>query len=271
MKRHGLILGAIALVLSLSLSSGAYALEAPAMAGPVNDLAGVLDQSENAELTQYLQAVNDQTGVQVAVLTVPSLEGEAIENFSMRVAEKWKLGQADKDNGALLVVSIQDRSLRIETGYGLEGELTDAKCGLIIRNVIVPLFKQGEYGKGISEGAKNIVGIATGDASIVASNVREGKAESNSGAGGGFVGIVFLIFFIIIMSAARGRNRRHGGGLGGFLGPFILGSMLGSSGRRHGSGWDNHSGGGFGGFGGGGGGFSGGGGGFGGGGASGGW
>lgn len=268
MKRRGMILGAIAL--ALILSPVAFALEAPAMAGPVNDLAGVLDQSESAELTRYLQAVNDQTGVQVAVLTVPSLEGEAIESFSLRVAEKWKLGQADKDNGALLVVSVQDRSLRIETGYGLEGDLTDAKCGLIIRNVIVPLFKQGEYGKGIAEGVKNIVGIATGDASIVSSGVREGKAESESGAGGGFASIVFIIFFIIIMSAARGRNRRHGGGLGGFLGPFILGSLLGSSGRRHGSGWDNHSGGGFGGFGGGGG-FSGGGGGFGGGGASGGW
>jgi len=270
MKRRGLILGAITIALAFAISAGGYALDAPDMAGPVNDLAGVLDQSENAELTQYLQAVNNQTGVQVAVLTVPSLEGEDIESFSMRVAQKWKLGQADKDNGAILVVSIQDRSLRIEAGYGLEGELTDAKCGLIIRNVIVPLFKQGEYGAGIAEGAKNIVGIATGDASIVASGVREGKADSANGSGGGFAGIIFIIFFIIIMSAARGRNRRHGGGLGGFLGPFIIGSLLGSSGRRHGSGWDNHSGGGFGGFGGGGG-FSGGGGGFGGGGASGGW
>jgi uncharacterized protein len=240
-------------------------LAAPDMNGPVNDLANVMSAAERSELTDYLVAVNNQTGVQVAVLTVPSLEGDSIEAFSMRVAEKWKLGQADKDNGALLVIALAERSLRIEVGYGLEGDLTDVKSGLIIRNVIVPYFKSGDYGRGIIAGAKNIVGIATNDASIVSENVR--KPDSESGSGAGVAGIIFLIIFIMIISgAARGRNRRHGGGMGGIIWPLIVGSMLSNSGRNH-----HHSSWGGGGFGGGGGGFSGGGGGFGGGGASGGW
>ena len=248
------------LILFALVPSNAMALEVPAMNGPVNDLAGVMSAAEKSELEAYLSAVNNQTGVQVAVLTVPSLDGDAIEDFSIRVAEKWKLGQADKDNGALLVVSIEDRSLRIEVGYGLEESLTDMKSGLIIRSVIVPYFKQGEYGSGIIAGAKNIVGIATSNAEIVSEQVRNPEND-NSGSGSGIAGIIFVIVFILIMMAGRGRRGR--GGSGGLLWGLLLGSMLSSSNRNdH---WS--SGGGFGG----GGGFSGGGGGFGGGGASGGW
>lgn len=245
------------------------ALDAPEMAGPVNDLAGVMSGQERDELRTYLTAVNDQTGVQVAVLTVDSLEGDDLEAFSMRVAEKWKLGQADKDNGALLVVAIKERSLRIEVGYGLEGELTDMKSGLIIRNVIVPYFKDGRYGAGIVAGAKNIVGIATGNASIVAKEVANPPARQ--GSGGGVAGIIFFVFFLMILAGGMGRRRRGGRvNAGGLIWPFIIGSMLSGSDRHHHH--NDHWGGGFGGGGfGGGGGFSGGGGGFGGGGASGGW
>jgi len=248
--------------LALILSSfPVFALEVPAMSGPVNDLAGIMSVTEKADLESYLSAVNEQTGVQIAVLTVPSLEGDPIEDFSMRVADTWKLGQADKDNGALLVISVQDRNLRIEVGYGLEESLTDMKSGLIIRSVIVPYFKQGEYGSGIIAGAKNMVGIATGNAEIVNESVKKsGDAQTNSGSG--IAGIVFIIIFMLIMSAGGRRGGR--GGMGGLFWGLLFGSML-SSGRR--DSWSGHSGGG--GFGGGG--FSGGGGGFGGGGASGGW
>jgi uncharacterized protein len=242
----------------LLLPASLAALDAPAMNGAVNDLAGVIGTAEKAELSNYLDAVNAQTGVQVAVLTVASLEGDSIEAFSMRVAEEWKLGQADKDNGALLVVAVAERSLRIEVGYGLEGELTDMKTGLIIRNVIVPYFKGGNYGGGIIAGVRNIVGIATGDASIVAQAVQNPQTRSGSSSGSGFAGIIFFIFFILSMLGGIGR-RRHGGG-GGLLGALLLGTLLGS-------GRSGRSGGGFGG----GGGFSGGGGSFGGGGSSGSW
>lgn len=253
-NRHLFFAGALLLALTF-LAMPLAALEAPAMNGPVNDLAGVMSAQEVSDLTAYLSAVNDQTGVQVAVLTVKSLEGDAVEAFSMRVAEKWKLGQADKDNGALLVVSVDDRSLRIEAGYGLEGTLTDMKSGLIIRNVIVPFFKEGKYGAGIIAGAQNIVGVATDNASIVSEAVRNPDRSSAKGSGG--AGLFFILIFILIMIFGRGGRSGRGGGL---LWGMLLGSLLSGSNRSGGSS----------GFGGGGG-FSGGGGGFGGGGASGGW
>jgi len=272
-KRFLCILLALICAFALPLA----ALEPPAMNGPVNDLAGVLSAEDKASLTEYLTATNDQTGVQVAVLTVKSLEGDSIENFSINVAKKWELGQKDKNNGALLVVAIDERALRIEVGYGLEGTLTDMQSGLIIRDVIVPFFKSGDYGTGITEGAKKIVGIATGNETI--------QEETDSSLGvagqgatdvaGGITGFVFFIIFMIIMMIAgrrrRGMNGRRGG-LGGLFWGMFLGSLLSGSGRS-GSGWGGSSGSGFGGgssFGGGGG-FSGGGGSFGGGGASGGW
>ncbi len=246
------------------------ALDAPEMNGPVNDLALIMNSAEKSELTSYLQAVSDQTGVQVAVLTVDSLKGDSIEAFSMRVAEKWKLGNKEKDTGAILVVSVQDRAIRIEVGYGLEGELTDLKSGLIIRNVITPAFKNGTYGEGIIAGARNMVGIATGNAEIVAENVRNPPSEENSGSG--FAGIIFFIIFVLMMMGGAGRRRGGGGGL---LWGMLLGSMLNSGRSGHSSSGSGHSSGGSfrsgGGFSGGGGGFSGGGGSFGGGGASGGW
>lgn len=254
---------ALALVSALALTAllPLSALDAPAMNGPVNDLAGVMSAAERSAVMDYLSAVDSQTGVQVAILTVDSLEGDSLEDFSMRVAEKWKLGKKEVDNGVLLLVAVRDRSIRIEVGYGLEGELTDAKSGLIIRNVMAPLFREGKYGQGIAEAVKNIVGIATGNAEIISESVKNPPTKSDS-QGNAIFGLVFTIIFILIMSAGAGRRGR-----GGFLWPFLLGSMLSSS-RR-----DNHwhGGSGFGGGFGGGGGFSGGGGGFGGGGASGGW
>ena len=165
----------------IAFASPVFALDVPDMAGPVNDRAGVMSESERTELTAYLSDVNAQTGVQIAVLTVKSLEGDSIESYSMKVAEKWKLGQADKDNGALLVVAIDDRALRIEVGYGLEPVLTDAKSGLIIRNKIVPWFKSGNYGEGIIDGAKTIAAIATGNEQTATENgTGDGEAASRS-------------------------------------------------------------------------------------------
>ena len=250
-----------AAILALTALLPLSALDAPAMDGPVNDLAGVMSPGERAAVADYLTSVNGQTSVQVAVLTVKSLEGDSLEDFSMRVADKWKLGQKGVDNGVLLLVAVNDRAVRIEVGYGLEGELTDAKSGLIIRNVMAPHFREGRYGQGIAEAVKNIVGIATGNAEIVSESVRNPPSRGGSGENG-LAGIVFLIVFMLIMSAGAGRR-----GHGGFLLPFLLGSML--SGSRRNSHWGGGSGLGGGGFSGGG--FSGGGGGFGGGGASGGW
>ena len=97
------------------------------------------------------------------MLTIPSLEDDDLELFSMRVVENWKLGQEKEDNGALLLIAWQEKKIRIEIGYGLEGILTDAKCGLIIRNVMAPLFQSGKYGEGVLSAVQYMGGIISND------------------------------------------------------------------------------------------------------------
>ena len=143
----------------LLLSSNLFAAKIPALKGYVNDYANVVSQRDEQEITDYLSSLENTTGIQIAVLTMPSLDGEDISSFSIRVCDEWKLGQADKDNGALLLLAMEERDIRIEVGYGLEGKLTDAKCGLIIRNVIIPEFQEGDYSSGLLKGAKNMGGI----------------------------------------------------------------------------------------------------------------
>ena len=113
-----------------------FALSVPALDTPVNDYARLLNTEEKENLIRYLGELNRKTGIQIAILTVTGLDGEDIESFSIKAAEKWKLGQQGKDNGAIVVVALKEHKVRIEVGYGLESTLTDAQCGLIIRNII---------------------------------------------------------------------------------------------------------------------------------------
>lgn len=132
-------------------------LPVPTLDGPVVDRAGVLSQPERArldELARAAQAAAGGKGPQLAFLVVPSLEGEPIESYSIRVAEKWKLGAKDRDDGLLFVVSIEDRVARIEVGGGLEGELTDVQAGRIVREIMAPAFAQGGFGAGLRAGAE---------------------------------------------------------------------------------------------------------------------
>ena len=256
------ILTALFILLFLPALISAKELAVPEMKGPVNDLANVLSMQEKQKIERFLASVNTQTGVQIAVLTVNSLSGSSIEDYSMRVVEKWKLGKADTDSGVLLLIAVNDRTLRIEVGYGLEGLLTDMKSGLIIRNIITPEFKKGDYAQGIYSGVKNIAGIATNNAEIVSEAVK--NPESNDQSGSGLAGFIFLIIFLLIMNGGIGKRRGRSGGI---MGPLILGSLLSKGSRHSGSSGGFSGGSSSGGFGG----FSGGGGGFGGGGASGGW
>ena len=244
----------------------AFSLEVPAWTGPVNDLAQVMTAQQRQELTDYLTNLNNQTGIQMAVLTVPSLEGDSIEDFSFRTASAWKLGQAKEDNGALLVVSEGDRELRIEVGYGLEGLLTDVKSGLIIRNIITPHFRNGDYGSGIVEGIKNMVGVATEDAQLISADMTEEEGLDGQSL---VVAIIFFSLYFAILTFAitkSVKSKRNGSSSTGTV--RIPTSTFGSSTSSFGSSFSSRSSfsGGFGG-----GGFSGGGGSFGGGGASGKW
>ena len=240
----------------------AFAANVPALKGRVNDYAKIIRDSDEREIEEYLAGVEQSTGIQIAVLTMPSLDGEDIASFGIKVADKWNLGDKDKDNGALLIVAYAEHDLRIEVGDGLEGSLTDAKCGLILRNVIIPEFRDGNYSAGIKKGVMNMGAIATGDESAVSRSVREGT--DNSGDDSlvpVFAILVWLIFFVSMISAGARRGRRrgryyhNGNTIAWIAADAALRSMMGGSGGHSSS----HSSGGFGGFSGGGGHFSGGG------------
>jgi uncharacterized protein len=135
----------------------------PPLSGRVVDQTGTLSSSDIASLTQKLKDLETRKGSQVAVLIVPTTQPEAIEQFSIRAAEAWKIGRRKIDDGALLVVAKDDRKLRIEVGYGLEGSLTDATAGRIINEVIVPKFRNGDFAGGISAGVDRIIAVIDGE------------------------------------------------------------------------------------------------------------
>ena len=144
------------LLLSAVCAAGA---DVPFLTGRVTDNAEILSEGVRSSLTERLKAHEDRTGDQIAVLTVPSLGGESIEEYAVRVFEAWKLGEKGKDNGVLVVVAPKDRRMRIEVGYGLEGTLTDLLAGRIIRNVITPRFKAGDYDGGVAAGVNAILDV----------------------------------------------------------------------------------------------------------------
>jgi uncharacterized protein len=143
--------------------AAAWAREVPYLQGRVTDDAEILSADARARISGMLEALEGQTTDQVAVLTVPSLEGESVESFALRVFEDWKLGQRGQDNGVLVVVAPGERRMRIEVGYGLEGRLTDLEAGRIIRNVMAPRFKEGDFDGGIAEGVAAIIAQLQGE------------------------------------------------------------------------------------------------------------
>ena len=151
-----------ALLLLLALAAPAAALEVPFLAGRVNDTAGMLSESSRQSLETKLKDFEARTGHQAAVLTIPSLEGAPIEDFSLKVSRTWALGQKGRNDGVLFLISKNDRKLRIEVGHGLEGNIPDALAGRIIRDVVVPKFKTGDYNGGIAAGVDAIVSAAEG-------------------------------------------------------------------------------------------------------------
>lgn len=166
-----------------------FSVEIPSLTGYVNDNAKIITEKDRTEIEKYLKSLENSTGIQMAVLTIDSLEGDSIENFSIKTAEKWKLGSEKDDNGAILVVALDERYVRIEVGDGLESSLTDVKCGLIIRNVIIPEFKNGNYSEGILKGIQNMGGIASNNTEFVSEDVlNEDSPDDNT---------YFIVFLII--------------------------------------------------------------------------
>jgi uncharacterized protein len=167
---------ALAWLCALICAFGVYAHaqqgDVPYLTGRVVDNAEILKPDTRGRLTEALRRHEQKTGNQIAVLTIPTLSGESVEEYAVRVFEHWKLGQKGKDNGVLVVVAPQDRKMRIEVGYGLEGTLPDAIAARIIRNVMTPHFKQGDYDSGIMRGAEAIVAQLEGEATPAADEPR---------------------------------------------------------------------------------------------------
>jgi uncharacterized protein len=151
--------------LFFAFSSSAFAQKAvPELWGQrIHDEARILLPTTIDQLEKKLKVYEDSTSNQIAVLIIQSLDGDAIENYSIRVAEKWKLGQKGKDNGVLLLIAVDDHKMRIEVGQGLEGALTDAKSSRIIRNDIAPAFRRNDFDDGITTGIESIIKVIGGE------------------------------------------------------------------------------------------------------------
>jgi uncharacterized protein len=182
----------------------------------VHDEANALKQETIDELEKQLIAYEDSTSNQIAVLIIPALDGEVLEEYSLRVAEKWKLGQANKDNGVLLLVAIDDHKMRIEVGQGLEGVLTDAQCNRIIRNEMAPEFRRNDYDAGVIAGIDGITKAIAGEYSADdVSNPNELTIGERVGVGA----LLFVVLGIFTLLALFSEGCM-GWGLYAFLIPF---------------------------------------------------
>lgn len=204
----------------------AAALDVPQLTGRVVDLAHILPKSTVESLTARLAAHEAQSSNQAAVLIVPSLEGDSIEEFSHRVATTWKLGQKGTDNGILLLVAIGERKVRIEVGYGLEGVLTDARSAQIIRNEIVPRFRAGDMPGGVAEGVKAILKTIEG---TYQASERPTSQHDNDLVGQVVVAVmVGLVVGLIFTNVHKFVGPLAGAGISTLLAPWLLPALVAS-------------------------------------------
>jgi uncharacterized protein len=224
----------------------------------VVDLAGIIDDSVEAGLNRYLLELEQKTTAQMVILTINSLEGESIEDLSIRIAhDKWQLGQKDQDNGLLMLIALKDRKYRIETGYGIEGIIPDSLAGSIGRQYLVPHFKQNDYSTGITKAALAMIQIIAADAGVEISGMPKlSRPSPYQGTGRGkpptllgkilsvlfFIGLIYLfirhprLLLLFLMMNMLGGGRRSGwGGGGGFGGGSFGGGGFGGGGA--GGGW----------------------------------
>ena len=250
--------------LVLCLVSVALAFNFPPLTGRV-DQAGIMSAQSRNDLEAKLKDLESKSGIQLVVATVKSLEGNDVETYANELFRNWKLGEAKKNNGVLLLVAPTEHKVRIEVGYGLEGTLTDALSSVIISSAIVPRFKANDFSGGIERGVDGIINVLSGDTADWQPKPSV-RAEDSPQLSNGLFSILFLLFVIFVVwslirsarSTSSGPYIRRGGGM----------IFLPTGGSWGSSGWSGGFGGGGGGFGGG---FSGGGGWSGGGGASGSW
>ncbi len=204
-----------------ALVQPALALKVPPLQARVNDYAGVLSQGTVRQLEHLLQAFEQRESTQIVVLTIPSLEGEVLEEFSIRVAEQWKIGHKGLDNGAILLISRADRKVRIEVGYGLEGRLTDLMAGRIISGIIVPEFKAGRFDQGVVNGVQAMIDTVRGEFKA------EHRKDSRGIGSRGLIDVIPLLFLFGFIVFWFGRvSRPLGTAAGGFLMPLLANTVF---------------------------------------------
>ncbi|MET0277369.1 MAG: TPM domain-containing protein, partial [Pseudorhodoplanes sp.] len=265
MRRLPAFVVMLALVVAAATAVAQSSLTFPELTGRVVDQAGILDAAARDKLEKLSADLEAKSTDQLVVVTLKSLQGTSIEDYGYQLGRKWQIGQKDKNNGVLLIVAPNERKVRIETGYGLEGTLTDALGSFIIQQAILPRFRAGDFAGGVMRGAEDIVNVLTGDAEEYKERARAANAAPGLSAAELMVIAFWIIVAILIIVNVMADMRRTSGAVprGSVrrtrdwtnYNPVIIG------GGSSGSGWG----------GGGGGGFSGGGGSFGGGGSSGSW
>ncbi len=213
------ILRHIGLILTLLMvvATSATALDVPAPAGYVQDRAGILRAETVQTLEQFLRKLDSNDSTQIAILTIPSLESESLEDYSLAVAESWGIGRKGHDNGALLLIAKQERKVRIEVGYGLEGRLTDLLAGRIIDQEITPRFRSGDFDGGVLAGTQAMVDAVRG--------AYQGDGTTTKRKRNNPWGLLFLLLFfgpglLRLGGSRRGHSRRGGIYFGGFGGGF---------------------------------------------------
>jgi uncharacterized protein len=212
------------LLLSLAvivLPIAAFAYRNPGVpSGFVNDYAGVLSAEQKAQLEGKLQAFEKQTSNEISIVTIKSLDGDTIENFAAELFKDWSIGKKGKDNGVLILVAVDDRKMRIEVGYGLEGYLTDAQSSWIINKQMRPAFKANNFFGGLNEAADKIIGATQGEG--VPSDSKTTEPSDDSGFP--FEAIFYIgIFMIQFLAAILGRSKSWwaGGVIGGLSGLVV--------------------------------------------------
>jgi uncharacterized protein len=193
----------------LTIISQSFALDVPPLTGYVNDYGGMISPQVKSQIESELSAFEKTDSTQVVILTIPSLEGEVLEEFAIKAGEAWKIGQKGKDNGVIIVVSKGDKKIRIEVGRGLEGKLTDLMAGRIIDLVVKPRFKRGDYDGGLHAGVAAIIDATRGEFKAEPSRRQQKRGSSSL--------VTFLIFAAVGIIVLGSMNRPLGA-IGGALG-----------------------------------------------------
>ncbi len=205
----------------LFLHAPGHALDVPRLTGYVNDFAGMITPQAKAAIEQELRAFEQSDSTQIVIVTISSLEDEALEPYSIRVAEAWKIGQKGKDNGIIILVAKQERKIRIEVGRGLEGRLTDLMAGRIIDLVIKPRFKRGDFDSGFIAGVHALIDATRGEF-----NAEPRGPQRNSGRSGAFSQLITFLIFGSISLLILGSFSRILSGAAGAVGLPLIASSL---------------------------------------------